>query len=388
MSIYTDFADRLDEEKLERRAGIRRATIILVENEGGEPLLGIQYSSDFRSEEETGAGEMTEAFTRAGSADNFFSQEYLLTEDNKGLSEGVQQADLVIDTDQLVGFATSNRIYDIRRELASGLGQAQKGEATISGKSELRYQFWNFTVAELKQKAKDRGIKGYSKLNRDGLIQILVDFEHAASQEGTPQERYTQAGGFHNGEVLVFEKLPGLFTEILEKLVEAAKAGQLVVGSGGIGAFGTGFSFFDARDLTEAAKAKITASNVWYREQMELLKPVAAVVKEGPMKGSWGGAYYFLGNPSQREDGRIEYWLNGYSVRLPNGRNSQPFGWYTLQDLLDEKYMDDLRVKSDEDFKTFDQKGSYRSEKFTDEQAEVELKARGLRWASKLMADD
>jgi len=388
MSIYTDFADRLDEEKLERRAGIRRATIILVENEGGEPLLGIQYSGDFRYEEEEGARNMAEVFTRTGAADNFFSQEYLLTEDNKGLSEGTKQADLVINTDQLVGFATSANIYDLRRELASGLGQARKGENSISGKSELRYQFWDFTVAELKQKAKDRGIKGYSKLNRDGLIQLLVDFEHAASQEGTSQERYTQAGGFHDGQVLVFEKLPGLFTDILEKLVEAAQAGQLVVGSGGIGAFGTGFSFFDARDLTEAAKEKISAQNRWYREQMELLKPVAAVVKEGPMKNAWGSAYYFLGNPLKREDGHIDYWLNGTGVKLPNGRAEQPTGWYSLQELLDEKYMDDVRAKSDENFKTFDSKGSYRPEKLTDEQAEAELKARGLRWASKPMADD
>jgi len=388
MSIYTDFADRLDEEKLERRAGIRRATIVLVENEGGDPLLGIQYSGDFRYEEEEGAGKMAESFTRAGSTHNFFSQEYLLTEDNKGLNEAVRQADLVISTNQLVGFATSSSIYDLRRELASGLGQAQRGEASISGKSELRYQFWDFTVPELKQKAKDRGIKGYSKLNRDGLIQLLVDFDYAASQEGVPQERYTQAGGFHDGKVLVFEKLPGLFTDILEKLVEAAQAGQLVVGSGGIGAFGSGFSFFDARDLTEAAKAEISARNSWYREQMELLKPVAAVVKEGPMKNAWGSAYYFLGNPLKREGGRVQYWLNGTGVKLPNGRANQPSGWYTLQELLDEKYMDDVRAKSDEDFKRFDHKGSFRPEKLTDEQAEVELKARGLRWASKPMADD
>lgn len=388
MSIYTDLADRLDLEKLERRAGTRRATLILAENEGGDPILGIQYSCDFRYEEEEGARNMAESFTRAGAADNFFSQEYLLTENNRGLLEATKQADLVIDTDQLVGFVAAPHTYDLRRELASGLGQARKGENSISGKSELRYQFWNFTVAELKQKAKDRGIKGYSKLNRDGLIQILVDFEHAAAQGGAVEERYTQAGGFHDGAVLVFEKLPGLFTEVLEKLVEAAKAGQLVVGSGGVGAFGSGFSFFDARDLTEEAKAAITAQNAWYREQMELLKPVAAVVKEGPMKNAWGSAYYFLGNPSARHGESVHYWLNGTSVRMPNGRSDQPSGWYSLQDLLDEKYMEDARVKSDESFKRFDQKGNFRPEKLTDEQAEAELKARGLRWASKPMADD
>ena len=117
-------------------------------------------------------------------------------------------------------------------------------------------------------------------------------------------------------------------------------------------------------------------------------KPVAAVVKEGPMKNAWGSAYYFLGNPSARHGESVHYWLNGTSVRMPNGRSDQPSGWYSLQDLLDEKYMEDARVKSDEDFKTFDHKGNFRPEKLTDEQAEAELKARGLRWASKPMADD
>jgi len=383
MSIYTDFADRLDEEKLERRAGTRKGTLILASNEGGNPLLGIQYSCDFRYEEEAGSGNMAEIFTRTGAANNFFSQEYLLKEDNKGLLEGVQQIDLVIETDQLVGFAASSRIYDIQRELASGLSQARKGDEWDSGKTQLGWKFNRNTVPELKALAKSRGLKGYSKLKREDLVRAIVGFDTAQTEQ-EPTERYTQSGGFHNGEVLVFEKLPGLFTEVLEKLVEAAKAGQLVVGSGGGGPFGSGFSFFDARDLTDEAKAKITDYNSWYQRQREALKPVAEVVKAGPM----GGAYSLGHRIISGENGEARYWLNGYSVRMPNGRSAQPSGYYTLQEFLDEKYMEDARISSDKSFKRYNQQGNTRPAVLSDDEAEAELKSRGLRWASKPMADD
>lgn len=382
MSIYTDFADRLDEEKFEHPHS-RTASLILASNEGGESLLGIQYACDFRYEEEAGSGNMAEIFTRTGAADNFFSQEYLLKEDNKGLLEGTQQIDLVIETDQLVGFVASPHTYDLRRELASGLSQARKGEEWASGKTRLGWKFDRNTVPELKALAKERGLKGYSKLKRDELVRAIVNFDTADAQ-GEAAERYTQSGGFHNGEVLVFEKLPGLFTEVLEKLIEAAKVGQLVVGSGGGSPFGSGFSFFDARDLTDEAKKKITAYNAWYREQREALKPVAEVVKAGPM----GGAYSLGHRIIPGENGEARYWLNGYSVRMPNGRNEQPSGYYTLQEFLDEEYMEKARVRSDESFKRYNEQGNTRPAVLTDEQAEAELKARGLRWASKPMADD
>ena len=382
MSIYKDFEARLDLGAISKSyASSRTAELALAENLGGDPILGIQYSCDFRYEEEAGAGEMARLFTQTANPDTFFAREYLLQEGNQGLISHTSQADLVTETDELVALQASHYVHRIPQELEEAATYLDQKQRYLDGRADLTDRYWNSTVAELTALAKDRGLKGYSKLKRDGLVKLNADFDYAEKhRDDAPSaaEVTLQPGYFHNGDILVFQKKDTLFSEVLARLVEAARAGHLVVGGGGIGAFGSGFSLFDGRDLTEEAKAQISANNRWYREQMELLKPVAEAVKAGPM-----GGYYALRRPVLREDGTVEYWLNGYSMRLPNGRNQQPSGWYSLEDLLAEKHLADLRVRSDEDFKRFDQRGNYRPKPLTDAEAEVELKARGLSWASK-----
>lgn len=391
MSIYTAFEERLGAIESAKRPSSQQAGLILADNPGGDPLLGIQYQCDFRYEEEAGAGKMAETFTRAADPESFFAQEYLLQENNRGLDGQTVQANLVVETDELIAFIGNPYAYDVQRELDQGLKAVRDAASYLDGRSELRHRYWRMTVAQMKNEAKTRGLKGYSKLKAKELEWLLADDDFAKANAGKdPEEVTRQAGWFHFGNVIVFEKRGGLFTEVLQKLVEAAKVGQLVVGSGGIGAFGSGFSFFDGRDLTEEAKDQISANTRWYREHMEALKPVAAVVKEGPMKSNWGSAYYFLGKPTIFEsfEGVVKYWLNGSSVMFPNGRSKQPSGYYSLQELLDEKYMEDAAADSDESFKRFTDRGSYRGKELTDEEAEAELKASGLRWASKPMGDD
>ncbi len=387
MSIYSKFQARIDAAENTKRPGTREASLVLVENAGGDPLLGIQYQCDFRSEEESGAGKISELFTRASDPSGFFAQEYLLQDGNKGLLPNLTQADLIVETDELIGFRADTRFSSFEHEASLALNYIREAAAWADGRSKLRRRYWHLTVAELKAEAKSRGLKGYSKLRAKELEQFLADDDFAKLHADGVPESLSQPGWFHYGGVLFFEKKNGLFGDVLKELVEAAKAGFLVMGSGGIG-FGSGFNLFDARDLTEQATAEISASNRWYKEQMELLKPVAEVVEQGPMasRSNYGRAYFFLGKPTQFDGtDEVKYWLNGNSVRFPNGRSEQPFGYYTLQELLDEKYMEDAAAKSDANFKRYTPEGKNRKVEFTDEQAEEELRARNLRWASKPM---
>ena len=382
MSIYKDFEARLDLEAISKgRASSRTAELALAENLGGDPILGVQYSCDYRYEEEAGAGTMAELFTRTADTDSFFAQEYLLQDGSKGLIEQTTQAELVLETEELIAFQASHYAHRIPEELEAALSYLEKAQRRADGRASFTDSYWHTTAADLKALAKSRGLKGYSKLKRDELVKLNADFDFAEKHKDdgpSAVEIISQPGYFHNGDILVFQKRDTLFSEVLSKLVEAARAGYLVVGSGGIDAFGSGFSLFDSRDLTDESMERISANNRWYREQMELLKPVAEIVKAGPM-----GGYYALGRPTLRENGTVVYWLNGYGVRLPTGKSSQPSGYYSLEDLLAEKHMADLRVRADEDFKRFDERGNYRKTPLTDAEAEVELKARGLSWASK-----
>lgn len=382
MSIYDSFKARLAAEPISKgRTDTRKAELTLADNGDGGSILGIVYSCDFRSEEETGAGEMAKIFTRTADADSFLAKEYLLQDGNSGPIQGLTQAELVSVDEELIVFQAKPRIYDIEREHQSALSYLRQAAQWERDRSSSKY--WRSTATELKALAKSRGIKGYSKLKLAELERLHLDYDYnELHKDDAFAEITSQPGWFHNGSILAFERKDTLFTEVLLKLVEAAKAGYLVVGGGGVNPFGSGFSLFDSRDFTPALEAQISASNLWYREQMALLKPVAEIVKEGPMKNRWGSSYYFLGRPTAM-DGVVRYWLNGNSVELPNGRSSQPFGYYSLDELLAEKYMDDLRVKSDDDFKRFDSKGNYRPTALTDAEAEAELKARGLSWASK-----
>lgn len=344
MSIYAKLKDRLPEEN--PRASSRQATLILGTNgdpEKNDPLLGITYQCDFRSEEETGAGAMKDLFTRA-SPDSFMAKERARTEAFTDINrpfrrqtfipEGAKQADFVYQDDRVVAFAASTHIYDPKREIEMGEAYLRESEGFARGIPHVPTALWRASRDELRAMAKERGIKGYSKMKRDTLMHTVHEHDHA----DLPVTN-VHPGWFHFGTLLVLPRTDDVFGAVLDRLVEAAEAGTLSVGNGG-GAFGSGFSFFDERDLSDDAKADISRANVAYVEDMEALRPVAKVVKD-----SLG--YFFLGHP-RREKDRTVYWLNGDSTTLPSGRRYQPSGWYTLQELLDEKYIQDAEARLDE----------------------------------------
>ena len=345
MSIYAALKDHLPEDN--PRASSRQATIILGENgdpDKNEPLLGIAYQCDFRSEEETGAGDMRDLFTKA-SPDSFIAQERAKTDAfsdinpsfRRGpfLPEGTTQTDLVYQDDQVVAFAAQTHLYDPEEEIKEGKAFIRSHEAYARGLPRMPRSFYRASRDELRTMAKERGIKGYSKMNRDALATTIHHHDHADLPETN-----VHPGWFHFGRLLILPRTDDVFGAVLDRLADAAKAGTLSVGDGG-GLFGSGFSFFDERDLSDAAKADIARANTEYIEDMETLRPIAETVRDAR-------GYIFLGNPRRDKDGTARYWLNGNTTTLPSGRRHQPFGWYTAQELLDEKYVQDAEIKADE----------------------------------------
>jgi hypothetical protein len=331
MTIYSELRDRLDAVEVDR-VGTLQAGVILVENKGADPMVGIQYSCDFRYEEEPGAvvSAMTNGFTAASHKKSFMAKESKRM--GKDLTKGMTQADLVFETDDVIGFASSPTIYGVQDQVSRAV---------------------------------------------EYLKSAHVDNDD--NDDNDSSETVLQAGWFHFGNLLIFEKKNNLFNEVLTRLVDAAQRGTLLVGGGGFG-FGSGFTLFDGSELSAQTKADISAANTFYLKSMKELEPVAELIKASPM-----GHYYFLGKP-RLENGVTKYWLNGASMKFSNGRRTQHCGWYTLDELREEKYVTDAQVRSDDSFKRFNSKGHYRPNVLTDEEAEFELKSQHLTWASKPMS--
>lgn len=72
-------------------------------------------------------------------------------------------------------------------------------------------------------------------------------------------------------------------------------------------------------------------------EDMAALAPIKARMLER------GHKVYALTRPRHSPGGPTRYWLNGHGLRLEDGVQGQPCGWYTLEELDAQKYVEDLR---------------------------------------------
>lgn len=335
MSVYQIVKDSLRETKdVMLDLNSRQAGVVTVEQEGGEPLVGLSYFADFRAEEEQGIGDLAKMLDLVAAEGSFFADERARTD--KGFQRGSSftQADLVTEVDGYV-IISNQRGHEISeyemKEAIEFIDQNKHRAAGLSGND-----YWGMRrsrVTELKAKAKAAGVKGYSKMKRDELIDAILSAKLSSLPETTIAPVW-----FNYGNMMVLPRTDDTFGIVLNHIVEAARAGHLVFGGGGFGPFGSGATLFDARDVTEEQKVAITRANDEYIEDMESLEPVAAKVKARL------GYYFALGRPTRR-NGETYYWLNGATVSLPSGGRDQPCGYYTLAELEAEKYIDDANQR-------------------------------------------
>lgn len=339
MSIYATVKDRLPEER--RSPDPRQAGIIVVDNLGGDPLVGITYRADHRAEEESGTGDLRRAFHERAHPSAFIPVEEAKSSEvvAKIKERPVQrrsnpdsvQADLLFLSEEMVGFRVRQFNFSHEYDLGEAKRALSDGEAYANGVSvpsscEPR--------AVLVEKAKALGIPIKNR-NRADLSAEIYRVMMEAAPEST-----VHPGWFRSGTILVLPRTKDTFGAVLEGLIEAAQAGFLTFGLGGFGPFGSGLSMFDERDLSEASRQNIIEQGQQYRERMEALVPYAGLVRHRL------GGFFFLGNPRTNADGEVTYWLNGHTTTLSNGQRAQPFGWYTLKDLELGKYLADAESKA------------------------------------------
>lgn len=334
MSIYSslrqaNLLDSLPSSDIGTGATRTVSIAVLDTPDGEDPLVGLSYTCDFRSEEETGAGQFRNTFTATAAADSFIAQMR-----DTAHASATTQTDLVSDHGNVVVLSTST-YGPTDHQLDQARAHLTEAEAWAQG-VKAAWTFERERADTLRQMVKHLGLTVPARATKKTMAQAL-----AAAQ--TPTTPHQHAAWFHYGDALILPRHDGAYGLVVDRLIDAAHHGTLIVGGIGRAAFGTGLTLFDSRDLGPQSRADILETTRLYNERMDDLKPVATHLK------TRGHSWYFLGNPTvltrrESQDPQVHYWLNGASRR----GETQPYGWYTLDELREEKFIEDVLRRAEE----------------------------------------
>ena len=312
----------------------------------GTKIAGMVYTLDFRAEEEYGVGDLRKAIT---------GTDPLSVSMMKGAQRHVAAfADapaIVVATHFLPSQApawgdhltddtwhTPTGTPDYASYWSQALSWVRRDEFTYNAKA------GRLSMVDLRAKAKVLGLTNLPR-TKDALTDLIVNSAEYAAVLDLPD---VWPGWFHNGKELVLRADDGAGRVVIEALQDAIRAGTLAIGTYS-GAFASGMFLYDVRDETDAIRKDRKQQVQWYDARMRDLAPVERQLKE------WGHKWFFLGKPSEHTtaDGQtvVRYWLNGYGASVARDGTScrrQPWGWYTLAELLDEKFVRDQAAKESE----------------------------------------
>lgn len=322
MNDHVRVADRagLSEESFagQRRAGTQQIVPGLTVCPDGELIVGICYRTDFDATQEYGLGELAQVLT---------------SKDPRRFQMVPTAATHVAVFDDVNGFALSKRPLPATLAWGDPLpGWYDSGEYVSWWNNQLAWAreydelpLRRMKVADIRAELAAAGITPLPRLRGE------LEEAWRAWKAATADEQIAWPAYFGAGETLVFRADTGPTAKVVAALTEAAKAGTLGVGSAS-SPFSTGMFFYDTRDETDALVTQREAAFDEYDSRMADLAPVEAELK------ARGHRFYFLGNPSELDtddgDVKIRYFLNGSG-------DPQPSGWYTLDELLAEKFVTD-----------------------------------------------
>lgn len=301
------------------------------EQPGGDPIIGLHYTCDFKAEEEWGVNDLRKAIT----GDN--PRRFSMTKDGRHHFATFSDVN---------GLILSTREYEKGHQIKWGDDVSEYADSPYLVDREPDYvahyrnwldyrvnglSFWihRKTVAELREEARELSISPLPR-RKDDLIEQI---NRAKAPKDAPA---TWPGWFQNGRQLVFRADDGPTADVLKALQKTAADGHLAIGNGS-GPFASGLFIYDARDETQELQDQREAQFDWYDARMAELEPVAKDLEENFL------GYYFLGDPKVIDtgDGRkvVRYWLNSHTTgHAYDGR--QIFGWFTLEELKDRSFVD------------------------------------------------
>lgn len=295
------------------------------QDDTGTTIAGISYCTDYRAEEEYGTRDLRNALTSTE------MRRFQMTD---------QAARHIAIFDDVCGLVLSTYPHDVRTMswgdvLPSGSQDyVQDYTRRLPWVQGLSTNKERLSVKQLRALAKSLGLSPLPA-TKDRLLDAINTHPSTLASATHP---YTYPAWFRYGRDLVLRADAGPTKIVLERLIEAARAGTLGIGNGS-GAFSTGLFVYDTRDETPELVAAREAAFDIYDARMLELAPVSRELNERGYK------FHFLGNPRSgglktvhgQEDGTTRYWLNGSTKR--GHKYLSLYGWYTLDELLAEKFI-------------------------------------------------
>ena len=318
----------------QRQRSPRQFGLVVAEQDGGDPVVGVSYQNDYRTEEEWGVSNLRKALH----GDDRWNQKMIRgAENHVGQITDVPEPTLLVSARGFSDIDTARmehvrdgeygfRQPDYDTWYPDNLAQAQ-GIPEAWG---YRYK----KMDQLRAIAAEKGVEKPAR-TKDALIAQIT-------ATAVPDSPDIWPGWFHYGNLLILRAGGGIVADLLKLLHKAGRETKtLALGSGGFGPFASGLTLFNSADLSKQHLAARLAEEKWTKKQEKALEPVAKKLREE------GYGYYALGSPRRRwndePEGTVKYWLNGYAVPIPQlgGKRVQPSGWYTLDELLAHKFLED-----------------------------------------------
>lgn len=329
----------------------REFTLAMVGTPDGYPIIGIKYACDFRAEEEWGVGTLQKALGVPEGVDGWEmsnkNRDHVTRFELPSTSTGFAFALTARAVDPVTAWGGHIQLASANSKAwgqvaATGAREFKAANPDAHRTSEMYDQWWESSAPYSQQMSSALRIHSWTKLadlrdialslgiQKPGRTKAIVLQQITAND--TPLQPDIWPGWFHNGDVFVLRADRGIVADVLEMLYQAASVTGTLAFGGGAQMFGSGLSLYDGRDVGVKLNRERKAYARWHKKALAELEPVEAVLK------AKGHGWYALGRPTVMR-GETHYWLNGH--RGGPGYTGQPFGWYTLAELLDEKFVRD-----------------------------------------------
>lgn len=373
VSVYQYLLDRgwtdaqIRAASTEGRQSTRTWSVAVVDQAAGiDPIVGIVYRADYKYEEEAGGGDLRKAF----GVERFQMQMNPARRTDDLVRVFDLPEDAVVAGEVALAIATEALDLPVWGESVKGKPRGPRSAVAGYQPTLAWEEYAGFWESTLRWASPDLpGQRSWTSLENHKVEELkaiasglgLLPVERGLGKGRVLKEDYLRAlnaakashvtefpGWFQTGKCLVLRATADseagrIASDVLRALWFAYREGTLGFGKGLSGPFSSGFSVLNVADVDGAMLEEQAEQGKWVLAQEKLLEPVAEELK------ARGHKWYFLGRPTlftDEADGVVHYWLNGHSYPMDVGGNSQPYGYYSLAELLDEKFIRDLEEKN------------------------------------------